>query len=85
MSNDVISRQMGLFAILIPTPLFPQVWIRSLGSCYNRYCWSFLRLGVDGWLLGDLDEAVMERLLGVDDSRARTALMAGIRQAIITR
>ena len=83
-----------------------------MGGCYNRYCWGFNRLGVDGWLLVDLDEAALEKVLwagcesihgddggappdhslapstphllhipppfqvlGVDDAKARTAIM----------
>ena len=60
----------------IPPP--PQVWLRSLGSCYHRYCWSFSRLGVDGWLLSALNADVMESVLGVDDKRARAAIMGAL-------
>ena len=54
------------------------MWLRSLGSCYHRYCWSFSRLGVDGWLLSALNTDVMESVLGVDDKRARAAILGAL-------
>ena len=50
-----------------------------MGTCYNRYCWGFNRLGVDGWLLVDLDSEALEKVLGVDDAKAREAILGRLK------
>ncbi|GAX80224.1 hypothetical protein CEUSTIGMA_g7662.t1 [Chlamydomonas eustigma] len=59
-----------------------QAWIRSFGGCYDRYCWSFRKLCVDGWLLMDLDDDVMNKVIGVDDKKARTTILTRLKKML---
>ena len=46
-----------------------------MGSSFDRYCQAFLHLHVDGWLLGTIGDAELRDLCGVEEARARAAIM----------
>ncbi len=52
-----------------------QVWIQSLGSCMKEYCSNFNSLGVDGWLLSEVSDDILQSVLGVDKVSARHTIM----------
>eukprot|EP00798_Chlamydomonas_sp_ICE-L_P016827 gene16827-23107_t len=43
-----------------------EVWIRSMGKSYDRYCWGINRCNVDGWLLSVAGDDELCNVLGID-------------------